>query len=137
MENRRISYGDSIEGRETYPKDRGRRDTPCRENPHRQEGLPPQGGHDSNGLGSFVEHDVLDNRRHQSVVARLESEVEVLRQQAGITVSAMLRISEELVGALGEVSRLRAALRDLETMYDKSEIESSADPRGRRHSGPC
>lgn len=82
-------------------------------------------------------HDGLDNP--DRTIERLRQEVEGLRKQSADAVSVSVKMSDQLAEAHMEASRVRAALRTLETKYEEAEkrrkdAERTADQQSRlRH----
>lgn len=82
-------------------------------------------------------HDAHDNP--DRLIERLRNEVEGLRQQSADAVSTSVKMADQLAEAHAEATRVRAALRTLETKYDEAEkrrkeAERAADQQSRmRH----
>ncbi|TFK30942.1 hypothetical protein FA15DRAFT_663017 [Coprinopsis marcescibilis] len=81
----------------------------------------------------------LDNNSSSEVtlLERLQTEVDTLRRQSAEAVSVSLRLSEQLAQAQAEVSRSRAAVRDLEDMLEdetsrRKDAERLADEESKR-----
>lgn len=72
-----------------------------------------------------------------STIDRMHSEIASLRYQSAEAVSLSLKLSEQLVNAQAEASRMRAALRTVESMLEnegkkRREAERTADNEERR-----
>lgn len=87
--------------------------------------------------GTYGGHDGRDNP--DRMIERLRNEVEGLRQQSADAVSTSVKMADQLAEAHAEATRVRAALRALETKYDEAEkrrkeAERAADQQSRmRH----